>query len=122
MRQPSADTSNARFPNIQQIENATIEIHQDQGIISVSGQDGKPLLDITGLPRPVPEINEGQPQLTIEIREHGAVCNWGPTPTVVTGSNPIPHPLEDDPWRERRGDTLNLLAAAGATTAGGQDR
>src|SRR3954471_15137601 len=118
MREASTDTP---FTNTQVIENTTIEIHQDRGIIRVYGQHGTPLLNITGLPKPIPEAGAGE-QLTIEIREPGAVCNWGPTPTVITGSNPIPHPLEDDPWREQRADTASLLAAAGATTNRGRDQ
>lgn len=36
--------------------------------------------------------------------------------------NPIPHALEDDPWREQREDTGSLLTAAGATTTGDRKR
>ena len=118
MSQTSADTSDTPFTNVHVVGSATIEIHQDSGMVRVYGQDGKPLLHLTGLPRPVPEVGSEGQQLTVEIRDHGAVCNWGPTPTVVTGSNPIPHPLEDDPWREHRDDAATLLAAAGATTTG----
>jgi hypothetical protein len=101
------------------VEKATIEIQHERGILYVYAQDGKPLLKITGLPRPVPRLTNGDHivrQLTIDIRHEATVCNWGPTPTVITPNNPVPHPIEDDPWREQRDDAAAyILNKEGAT-------
>jgi hypothetical protein len=122
MRQKPADSIDGHYTNKQVVESTAVEIQCDRGILYVYGHDGTPLLKITGLPKPIPDVSDGQHytrQLTIDIREHGAVCNWGPTPTVVTGNNPIPHPLEDDPWRSDRHDTVAILQVAGATIVEG---
>jgi hypothetical protein len=107
------------------VERTTVELQHDRGILYVYGSDGKPLLKITGLPRPAPRLTEAtnsNRQLTIEIRGESAVCNWGPTPAVVTAANPRPHPIEDDPWREERGDSAYILRTAGATMPPGADK
>ena len=92
-----------------------IELHHDHGVLYVYGRDRKPLLKITGLPRPIPRLQDCS-ELAIEIRQEGAVCNWGPTPTVITPGNPIPHPIEDDPWRDKRDDVEDIVVRAAGVT------
>jgi hypothetical protein len=118
MPQTSTEAA-ANTTSTEVVERTTIQIQHDRGILYAYANDGKPVLKITGLPRPVPRLSDGDEgcrQLTIEIRQEGAVCNWGPAPTVITPNNPVPHPVEDDPWREQREDAgPYILKSAGVT-------
>jgi hypothetical protein len=119
------DPAKSTSATTETIESTRVEIQHDRGILYVYGRDGKPLLKITGLPRPIPRLKEvdgGPRPLTIEIRQQGVICNWGATPTVVTPSNPIPHLIEDDPWRDERGDTAYIAQMAGATIHPGEKK
>lgn len=118
MRNSFIDPSEGCNSTTQRLQSTMVEILHDRGIIYVYARDGTTLLKITGLPKPIPEIGDDHRcirQLTIDIHEHCAVCDWGPTPNVVTASNVRPHPLEDDPWQADRKDAAYLLKLAGAT-------
>ena len=84
------------------IQRTTVEFQHDRGIVYVYRDDGSPVLKITGMPNRIPEIGGTHNlQLTVDVRD-GAVCNWALTPTLVTGTPPIPHFIKDDEHSNRR--------------------
>lgn len=106
MNQTPADLLSGRTTSKEVVPHTELEIQHDRGILYLYAQDGTPLIKITGLPKTMPQLVDDQRhlrQLTIEIHDPGAVCNWGRTPTVVTAAYPIRHPLEDDSIPVRAG-------------------
>lgn len=68
--QTPADPKDQRSPTTETIESTALEIQHDRGIVYLYRRDGSPLLKITGLPTPVPDLgSDSSPghQLTIEI-------------------------------------------------------
>ena len=59
----AADPKDERTRTTETIDGTAVEVQHDRGIIYVYRRDGSPLLKITGLSIPVPELGE----LTIEI-------------------------------------------------------
>ena len=71
MQRP-ADPKDERSQSTETIESTALEIQHDRRIVHVYRRDGSPLLKITGLPTPVPDLgNDSSPthQLTIEIAQ-----------------------------------------------------
>jgi hypothetical protein len=68
--QTPADPKDQRSSGTTTIESTALEIQNDRGIIYVYRRDGAPLLKITGLPTPVPDLDTDPSsghQLTIHI-------------------------------------------------------
>jgi hypothetical protein len=68
--QTPADPKDQRSSSTETIESTALEIQHDRGIVYVYRRDGSPLLKITGLPTPVPDLaaeSSASHQLTIEI-------------------------------------------------------
>ena len=99
-------------PSKQTIESTALEIQHDRGVIYVYGRDGSPLLNVTGLPRPIPDCDSpAGRQLTIDIVTAGVSCGWTPHVGAVERSyGPVPGGA--------RRDRESILKQAGATIVG----
>lgn len=56
MRQTAADPKDPRTRTTQTIEGTAVEIHHDSGTVSVLRSDGSPMLTITGMQTPIPDL------------------------------------------------------------------
>lgn len=86
MTQTPVDPIDSRSMARQLVRGAELEIQHDRGVIYVYAHDGMPLLKITGLPRPIPELADSHPHvrhLILEVRDQTAVCYSHPAQNAV---------------------------------------
>jgi hypothetical protein len=89
MTQVPADPLDGRSTSIEVLEGAAVEIQRDQGIMCILRHDGTPVLKITGLPKPLPEL--AKTHFTIDITEQGAaVFHCIETPTIGIAETRVP--------------------------------
>jgi hypothetical protein len=92
VRQIPADPVDERSSGTEILESMAVEIHHDQGTICVYRHDRTPLIKITGLPTPLPELSKAQ--FTIDIAEQGAKFHYAETPSTCIAETRIPSPAQ----------------------------